>query len=186
VITVLYGYQTSMAFTASSSLVARPDAATLVFILFGVGLARAGNRLACAAEACLICSPPVVAGTGHRPAAAPGRPRRPALNPGPGHNGYCQLSGRAGPGAQGNAENVSAAKKGYARAPDNGPIGRPARTMAGRTHLFGMTAQPESATGWLLTTTIVCVVPGRAAFVVAAGRANAWSGHAAPAAAVAR
>jgi len=44
-ITGLYGYQTSTAFTAGSSLVARSDAATLVFIFFGVGIARAREML---------------------------------------------------------------------------------------------------------------------------------------------
>jgi hypothetical protein len=45
VITALYGYQISTAFTAGSSLVAQSDAATLVFIFFGVGLARAWELL---------------------------------------------------------------------------------------------------------------------------------------------
>jgi hypothetical protein len=36
-----YGYQVSMAFTAGSSEAAQSDAATLVFVFFGVGLARA-------------------------------------------------------------------------------------------------------------------------------------------------
>ena len=39
-ITARYGYQTSTAFTVSSP-VAQPGAATLVFIFFGVGIARA-------------------------------------------------------------------------------------------------------------------------------------------------
>jgi hypothetical protein len=45
VITGLYGYQVSTAFTAGSSLVAQSDAATLVFIFFGVGIARAWELL---------------------------------------------------------------------------------------------------------------------------------------------
>ena len=45
VIIGLYGYQTSTAFTAGSSEVAQSDAATLVFIFFGVGIARAWELL---------------------------------------------------------------------------------------------------------------------------------------------
>jgi len=45
VITGLYGYQTSTALTAGSSLVAQSEAATLVFIFFGVGIARASELL---------------------------------------------------------------------------------------------------------------------------------------------
>jgi len=99
VITTLHGYQTSTAFTASSSLVEQLDAATLVFIFFGPASRVPGNCSASAAEACLICSPPVVAGAGHRTAPAPGRPRRPAVSPGRGRDGYRQLSGRPGPRA---------------------------------------------------------------------------------------
>jgi len=40
----LYGYQISTAFTAGSSLVARSDAATLVFIFFGVTGRRRARR----------------------------------------------------------------------------------------------------------------------------------------------
>jgi len=41
VITALHGYQTSTAFTARSGPVAQLGAATLLFIFFGVGIARA-------------------------------------------------------------------------------------------------------------------------------------------------
>ena len=72
VITGPYGYQTSTALTAGSSPVAQSDAATLVFI-FSVSASRVpGNCPARAAEACLTCWPPAVAGRGHRAALAPG------------------------------------------------------------------------------------------------------------------
>lgn len=45
VITGLYGYQVSTAFTAGGGLAAMDDAATLVFVFFGVGLARAWELL---------------------------------------------------------------------------------------------------------------------------------------------
>ena len=45
VITGLYGYQVSTAFTAGSGPAAMSDAATLVFVFFGVGLARAWELL---------------------------------------------------------------------------------------------------------------------------------------------
>jgi hypothetical protein len=45
VIIGLYGYQVSTAFTADSSEAAQSDAATLVFVFFGVGLARAWELL---------------------------------------------------------------------------------------------------------------------------------------------
>ena len=73
-ITALYGYQISTAFPGSSSPVAQPGPATLVFIFFGAGTARAGNCPACAAEACLTCSHPAVAGgaSAGSPGAEPG------------------------------------------------------------------------------------------------------------------
>jgi hypothetical protein len=49
VITALSGYQISTAFTASSSPAAQSDAAALVFIFFGVGIARAESCSACTA-----------------------------------------------------------------------------------------------------------------------------------------
>ena len=45
VITAFYGYSTSTAFTASSSLVGQSDPATLVFVFFGVGIARTWEPL---------------------------------------------------------------------------------------------------------------------------------------------
>jgi uncharacterized membrane protein YhaH (DUF805 family) len=79
VITALYGYQTSTAFTASSSLVAQSDAATLVFIFFGVGIARAWELLGLRGGGLLDllttrgggARPP--GGTSAGPAEAPGR-----------------------------------------------------------------------------------------------------------------
>jgi hypothetical protein len=96
VITALYGYQTSAAFSASSSLVAQPDVATLVFIFFGAGIAPAGELPGLRGEGLLDLL--TTRGSGGRPRAAPapGRPRRPAVRPGPSRDGAASCL--AGPG----------------------------------------------------------------------------------------
>jgi hypothetical protein len=78
VIAGLYGYQISTAFTADNILVAQSDAARLVFIFFGVGIARAwellglrgGGRLDLFATRGNRAGPP--GGAGLEPAGATG------------------------------------------------------------------------------------------------------------------
>jgi len=161
-------------FTAVSSLVAQSDAATLVFIFFGVGLARAWNCSARAAEACLTCWPPAVAGPGHR-ALAPGLRARLAPGPKLSRDQCHRPFARRGPVRV--TRRMLRREKGYARAPDNGPAGgRTGPHHAGPNPFVRYDRTDGIDHRAAVNTTIVCVVPGRVEFCRCRGRANPGGG----------
>ena len=80
VITACYGYQTSTAFTVSSP-VAQPGAATLVFIFFGVGIARAWALFGLPGGALLDLLTACGSGSGSPGGASPGPAQAPDRRP---------------------------------------------------------------------------------------------------------